>query len=223
MNKIDQISQEFLTALCNGNDHQALAIAQAALTQGINFHDLYLQVFQQALYEVGCLWENDQITIAQEHMATAITRRVMGQIYAQVTAHITPRRMFVSALGRSMVAACPANEYHDLGLRMVSDFLEHEGWQVYYLGANVPSEDIVQMVHTQRPNLVTLSITLHQSLMQTRDLIRAIRTLPNGAHTRVLVGGQAINHAPDMTARLGADYTAQDAREALYWAVETLE
>lgn len=220
MYKIDQIYQDFLTALCNGNDHQALAIAQAALMQGINFHDLYLQVFQQALYKVGCLWETGQMTIAQEHLATAITRRVMGQIYGQVTAHITARRMFVSAMGRTMVAACPADEYHDLGLRMVSDFLEHEGWQVYYLGANVPSEDIIQMVHTQRPNLVTLSITLHQSLMQTRDIIRAIRTLPNGTRTKILVGGQAISCAPDMTARLGADYTAHDARESLYWAVE---
>lgn len=220
MNKIEEIYQGFLSALCSGQDQQALAVAQAALAQGIDFHDLYIQVFQRALYEFGRLWEAGQVTSAQEHLATAITRRVMGQIYAQVTAQLTPRRMFMSALGRTMVASCPAGEYHDLGLRMVSDFLEREGWHVYYLGANVPSEDILQMVRSQRPRLVALSSTLHQSLMPMRDLIQAIRTLPDGAHIKVLIGGQAVQHTPDLTARLGADHTACDAREALYWVLE---
>lgn len=55
--------------------------AREALSEGSTLPALYVDVFRPALYEVGARWESNRLTVAQEHIATAITQFVMAQIY----------------------------------------------------------------------------------------------------------------------------------------------
>lgn len=210
--------QDYLSALQRGNNQQALQIARAALGQGLDMRELYLEVFQPAMYEVGRLWETNQLTVAQEHLATAMTQRVMAQIHAQIFGRPTPGRMVVSAMGRTLVAACVSGEQHELGLRMVSDFFEMEGWGVYYLGANVPARDVVRMVTSQKADLLALSVTTVSNLVNAGELIRAVRLSAMGPYVKILIGGQPFNRIPDLYSALGADFTAITAGEAVQLA-----
>jgi methanogenic corrinoid protein MtbC1 len=71
----------FLQAILAGQRAAAVQVAREALRDGTSLQSLYLDVFQPALYEVGARWEANQLTVAQEHIATAITQFVMAQIY----------------------------------------------------------------------------------------------------------------------------------------------
>jgi hypothetical protein len=67
-------AQVFLQAILTGQRYAAVQIAKEALRSGLSLEQLYIDVFQSALYEVGAGWESNRLTVAQEHVATAITQ-----------------------------------------------------------------------------------------------------------------------------------------------------
>jgi methanogenic corrinoid protein MtbC1 len=210
--KIAETYNGYISALRQGDRRLALQTARSALEDGVDIRDLYLGVFQPAMHEVGRLWEVTEITVAQEHLATAITQSVMAQLYSYIFSR--------SPIGRTMVATCIGGELHELGIRMVADFFEIEGWDVYYLGANMPIEDVISMVYEQQAELLAISVTLNSHVPRARDLIRALRNTDLGKSVKVLIGGQPINRSPEMFRAIGADMTASDAREAVQRAME---
>jgi len=211
---LHSVYDDYLEALKQGDRRQALRVAQKTLTEGTDIRDLYLDVFQPAMHEVGRLWETNQMTVAQEHLATAITQSVMAHLYGYVFAH--------TAVGRTLIATCIGGELHELGIRMVSDFFEMEGWEVYYLGANMPPDDVIRMATDRDADLLAISVTLNSHVPYARELIQAVRAAPIGAKLKIMVGGQPINRAPDLCKTMGADFTASNAREAVQLATEVL-
>jgi methanogenic corrinoid protein MtbC1 len=211
---IHTIYDDYVAALRDGDRRCALTIARTALNDGVDIRDLYMEVFQPAMHEIGRLWEVNELTVAQEHLATAITQSVMAQLYAHVFAR--------SPIGRTLVATCIGGELHELGIRMVADFFEIEGWDVYYLGANMPVEDIVTIVNDRHADLLAISVTLNNHVPRARELVSAVRKSPIGQQLKVLFGGQPVNRSPEIYKTVGADLTAPDARSAVKRAAEVV-
>ncbi|MCX7787440.1 MAG: cobalamin B12-binding domain-containing protein [Spirochaetes bacterium] len=112
-----------------------------------------------------------------------------------------------------MLVACIGKELHEIGARMVADFFELEGWDSYFIGANTPSESILQTVSDRRPDVVGLSVTLTVHLSELRSLVprlKAINPVP-----KILVGGYPFNLAPTLFKRVGADGYGADAESAV--------
>ena len=105
------MAQQYLSLLLLGQRHSASRIIMDAVEQGVPvpIQDLYLHVFQPSQYEIGRLWQSNQISVAQEHYCTAATQLIMSQLYS---------RIFSSQKnGRRLVAVCVAQELHELGVR----------------------------------------------------------------------------------------------------------
>lgn len=211
---IATIYQEYLEALRAGDRRRALGTARRGLEDGVDIRDLYLGVFQRSMYEIGQLWEANLLTVAQEHLATAITQSVMAQIYDLVVCR-PPN-------GYTLVATCLGGELHELGIRMVADFFELEGWEVYYLGANMPAEEIIPVLESRQAHLLAISVTLGGHVSQARDLIAAVRAAPVGSRVKIMIGGLPFNRSPEIAQTIGADFTARDARAAVRAAAEVL-
>ena len=185
-----------------------------ALERGDAIQDIYLHVFQPVQREVGRLWQTNQVHVAQEHYITAATQLIMSQLYPYVFG--AKRR------GRRVVAACVGGELHEIGMRMVADFFEMEGWDTYYLGANTPKRAILHAIDEQQPDVLALSATMTFHISDVTGLIARVR-----AHTRaqtssraaarpyILVGGYPFVLSPDLWERVGADGYARDAQEAV--------
>ncbi|UQA56191.1 cobalamin B12-binding domain-containing protein [Polyangium aurulentum] len=197
----------YLDALERGDRRRALAVVKQGVAAGCHIRDIYLYVLQPAMYEIGRLWELNQLTVAQEHLATAITQSVMAHFYADVFVR--------SPNGRTMLATCTGSEQHQLGIRMVADFFEMEGWNVYFLGANVPPGGVVEMVEERKADLVAISITLPTHLAHLRAMIAALRCSSGSARAKIMVGGQPLYATGETAASLGADLMPRDAREAI--------
>ena len=113
----------YLQAVLAGSRMAALTVAREALRDGLSVIDLYVEVLQAALYEVGRLWETNRITVAHEHAATAITQFVMAQMYDSLertqsgtrTILLTGLEGELHSVGALMVAAGFANKGY-LGL-----------------------------------------------------------------------------------------------------------
>lgn len=204
---VHAVYADYINALIDGNRRMALKVAHESLAAGLSITSLYLHVLQPAMHEIGRLWEARQLSVADEHLATAITQAVMSQLYDA----FCPR----PPTGYTIVATSVGGELHELGIRMVADFFDLAGWKVYYLGANVPDSDIVRIVNERRADVLAVSVTLSKHLLQTRRVINAVRNSPIGARIKIIVGGQPFNRVPDLYQSLGADMTAVDAQQAV--------
>lgn len=105
------------------------------------------------MWRIGCLWSEGAITVADEHLATALTHRVLASVYGSSLGYVTVRP------GRILLATVEGQR-HSLGLRMAADVLELGGYEVIYLGGDVPLDSLVDTVAARDPDLVGLSSTL---------------------------------------------------------------
>lgn len=203
----EEVRTRYLDAILDGSRREAFGVVELARAEGMGIRVLYLDVFQPAMREIGRLWQENRITVADEHLATAITQASMARLYEELF-RATPEP------GPLLVAACADQERHELGLRMICDVLEMEGWDTVFLGASVPVEDLVEMVRVRRPQVVALSASIAPHVGRVREAIRAIRASDGGASPLIAVGGRAFVDDPALAQRLGADLTAKDAVEA---------
>lgn len=203
----EQVRDDYLRALLAGSRRDAMSVVDGAVQDGMGIRPLYLEVFQPVMREIGRLWQDNRITVADEHLATAITQAAMARLYDQLfSGGAQP--------GPLLVAACADQERHELGLRMICDVLEMEGWDTIFLGASVPVEDLVQMVTERKPEVVALSASIAPHVARVRAAIDGIRAaVPEGGPV-IVVGGRAFADDAALATRLGADLTAADAVEA---------
>lgn len=193
----------YLKALLGGDPVAARLVVESALAAGFALRRMYVEVFQEALYEVGRLWENGEASVAQEHLATATTRTLAARLWVAAPA--------VREAGRKALLATTEDELHSLGVRFIADFLEEEGWTVLELGASTPTDELVRSVQGQGVDLVCLSTTLTSNLVRAKAAIAALRRLDGSA--LIAVGGHAYHDDPRLYERLGADLYARDAGE----------
>ncbi len=203
-----ELHHEYLAAVRAGDRRRAFQVVDALVQRGCTLQTLYLQVFQPTLRDIGQLWERDELTVAQEHLATAITQTAMARLYAR----------FFDACpapsGPRLVAACPEGERHEIGLRMVCDLLECEGWDTDFVGASVPLESFVALVRERRPEAVALSASISPHVPALAATVAALREAHLPRMPLILVGGRPFLDDPALAAAVGADATARDAEEA---------
>jgi methanogenic corrinoid protein MtbC1 len=191
----------FVHALLAGNRNAALNVAKEFLAQGQTVPDVYLEVLQPAMYEIGRLWEANQIMVAREHMATAITQYVMGQLFPLLLQASRPTR------GTAVVAGVQG-ELHQLGALMVSDVLEGDGRQVRFLGSNMPHSGIIDAIKQEQATLLGISTTILFNVPKALELIQSVRDTFSGV--RVLVGGAAFKSADLLWKEVAADAFVPD-------------
>lgn len=198
----------YLRALRAGDRRGAFAVIDAARAAGLDLGAIYMHVFQPALREIGRLWQENEITVADEHLATAITQAAMARVYEQAVT-------WTRTQAHTIVAACVDTERHEVGLRMLCDLLECEGWDATYLGATVPTASLVAMVRARRPDVLALSAALPPHLPRLREAISAVREALGDDAPLILAGGRALGDDLALATRLGADLTAVDAADAV--------
>ena len=197
------MSQSLLAGERAGAEAQVLA----AMREGAALVDVSVDLLQPALYHVGALWQQNRITVAQEHLATSIAQTAMVTGFA--AADMAPPN------GRTAAFACVQDNLHTLGLRMVSDAFELAGWDVSFLGADVPNRDLVDFCDAERPELLGLSVSMPPQLPLLRALIERLRAELGNAAPQVVVGGLLVSQLEAAAHTLGADAWFRDAREAM--------
>ncbi len=181
-------------------------ILKAVQEDKIPVQDIYLHVFQPCQREVGLLWQTGRISVAQEHFCTAATQLCMSQLY--------PFIFGSEKNGKIAVITCAQGELHEVGVRMVADLLEMNGWDAFYLGANVPISSVLEFVKEKQPDMIGISATITGHLPQVKDLISQIRQIEN-KKTCIMVGGYPFNVSPNLFRELGADAHSTDAKIAI--------
>lgn len=202
-----EMAKKYLKFLLDGDRQSASQLILRSVENGMSIKNIYLDVFQQSQYEIGRLWQINEISVAQEHFCTAATQLIMSQLY--------PRIFSGERKGLTMVGACINGDLHELGIRIVSDFFEMEGWNTFYLGANMPDEGIIDTVKKRKADILALSVTFTPNVGKVKQLIKKIHASEIGRATKIIVGGYPFNTARDLWKEIDADGYASNAQEAL--------
>jgi MerR family transcriptional regulator, light-induced transcriptional regulator len=145
----------------------------------------YDRLIQPALDALGARWERDEITVADEHLVTALTEQLLADIHHRG-----------SGVGPvAVVASTPDNE-HRVGAGMVADALRHAGWQVQLLASGSDYAEIVRACTQHGAGLLALSAGLELELAELDDDLVRLREAV-GEHTTILVGGGPVLRRPD--------------------------
>ncbi|WP_437496680.1 cobalamin B12-binding domain-containing protein [Sorangium sp. So ce1099] len=182
----------FAAALLTGNYVAARGVLHAALGDGLGH--IYERIVVPALQEVGTLWYENRITVADEHLASAVAQTAVASLYPLIR---------WPAAGPRAVVGCADPELHTFGARMLADLLALDGWQTTYMGGRISSLSGLEDLDLREVRLVAVSITLEVHMPSTRALIQRVREQAPGA--KVLAGGRAVAAQPDAAQLLGAD------------------
>jgi len=210
VNEADQLgalAHRYLNLLIQGRRREALESITDASEDGASISEIYLEVLQPVLRETGRLWHRNELDIHQTNFISASTELAMSLLYPLIFAGYKKNR--------HMLAACVQNELHQIGLRMVSDLFELDGWYAYAIGANVPEESIVRAVVSQETDVLAVSITMTSHLTALERLVERVKQTRSAGNVRIMVGGFPFLAFPDLWKRIGADGTAPDATAAV--------
>ena len=202
----DDVRDAYLGALLASDLTGARAVLDDAIAAGLPVRSIYLDVLQPTLYEVGRRWSHAEMSIAQEHLATAATQSAMARLAESLSEG--SRRVRPG----TAVVACASDELHAVGGRMVADFLEADGWRVVFLGQLTPGTGLAALAAEQGARLVAVSAALPERVPQVAEVCAELRGLDPAPF--VLVGGQAFGGSAERALRTGADAYAEDAEAA---------
>jgi methanogenic corrinoid protein MtbC1 len=199
----ERVRDELWGAVVDCDEYAAVTTIFAAVDAGVDPETILLEVIAPVQQKVGAEWAANRITVAQEHAATAINDRVIAAL-AQHPASRSVRRA-----GRVTVA-CVDGEWHALPARLLAETLRLRGWQVDFLGAQVPTPHLIAHLHQTGPDVAALSCSIPTRLPTAHAAITACQA----AGVAVLAGGAAFGVDGRYARRLGADAWAPNARAA---------
>jgi MerR family transcriptional regulator, light-induced transcriptional regulator len=202
-----RLAARYLLALLEGDRTRASRLILDAVQGSASVPELSLLVLLPAQQEVGRMWQADEINVAEEHFATSTTKTMLAQL--RLRAPLRERN------GKTLLAAAVMGNQHEVGLQVVADFFEMDGWRVIQLGSDMPIPDLVQAVEFYQPDVLALSASLHTQLGTLTETIKAVRRGQRGAAVKILVGGRALDEATDLARQFGADGYAVDPHAAV--------
>lgn len=197
--------REYMDLLFSKKTHQTLALIQDFIKRGIPISDIYVEILAESMRRIGELWHTSKITVDTEHYCTSVTQMAMVQMY--------PALFESERKHKTLLCACPGSELHEMGARMVADLFENDGWDSIYLGAAVPEDALLCSIRENQPDLLALSVTMPQHLIDCRSVIEAVRKefpdLP------IAVGGKAFESTDSIWKQWAVDIYTSDARALL--------
>lgn len=201
----------FLQLLINMDSEKADEYIQNQINDGKSIKEIYLEIIQPTLYQVGDLWQKKIISVAKEHYITALMQNIIGKFYPMLFSRKQKSR-------HTITAVCAGNELHEIGLRMVVDFFEISGWDTIFLGSNIPIEMVVDQLIEFPTDVLAISATTISQLIDLKKLVDQIKKKKELSHIKILVGGKVFNETPNLWKTIGADLYASDPEQAILLA-----
>jgi len=181
-----EFAEQMSEVLCAGDGLRSAAVVDEALAEGLSPTDIQSLVIAPAMVRIGELWESGVVTVAEEHLATSISQRVLIKLFAVMKATHSQE---VHA-GQRIVLAAIQGQHHVLGLRMIADVLETAGFDVFYLGADTPVGSLRSFIAKHQPSVVGLTFGTSVDVGWLADSLWAIHQVAPEA--RIMLGGSAV-------------------------------
>ena len=159
-----------------------------------------LDLLQRGVAEVGNLWYRNDVTVQQEHFCSELVVRRLESLVMAAPPPTRPGRI---------LAVCPPGESHVISLLLVTFLLRRRGWEVVYLGANVPVERLEITVEVTKPQLVILAAQQLHSAATLMEMAQALHQ----QDIAVAYGGLVFNLLPELRSRIAGHFLGEQLEQ----------
>ncbi len=204
---IPELFKQYMEHLFNGKRCEARELIMAAQDRGVAASKLLVNIVWPAMQQVDKLYRENQISSIMEHMATRINRMIADQLQGLLARK--PKS------GQRMVVVCGDGQIEELGAQMTADLFEAEGWSIWFIGAGIAHDEILQFVGKITPDILCLYGTQPADVPGIRKLIGYIRDVGVCAEMQILATGGVFNRAEGLAEEVKADLFAPDVRSAM--------
>lgn len=134
------------------------------------------------LENIGDMWKTGEIRIVNEHVSSAVIRKILTSL---IDNNAVPTN------APSIIIATPKGQLHELGALMIAVIASADGWNVTYMGPDLPAEEIAAAIDRLHPKVVALSIVYpNDDFTLDKEMAKLKKLLNNG--TRILAGGRSV-------------------------------
>ena len=189
---VDELREAWLAACMEFDDLAANRILDQAFSLAAP-ELISTEVLQKGIAQIGEGWYRGRVSVQQEHFATAIASRRLNSLLAATTPPTRPE---------PLLAACPPGEEHDFVLLLVSFLLRRGGWEVVYLGANVPLQELDVTLQDVSPRLVISTAQMLTSAASLREMSGFVTS----QGVAFAYGGGIFKHIPSLTRRISGHF-----------------
>ena len=201
-----KISKEYLEIALRGDvEGIASLIEQSLKKSNIEPKDLYHSVLLPAQHKVTELWEKGKIGVAEEHLVTQITLKQLTYLSSLVA----PK----TKINKRVAVTAVEGDPYLIQTQIIADVFREDGWNVNYLGANTPIEDLMEFVKERAVDVVAVSASLEYVLPRVKKLVQLLKKLENPPI--IILSGKAVVSNRDYFAGMSVDCIAEDSRKAL--------
>lgn len=199
--QIDQLRQEWVAA-CLAFERRAAERILANAFALFNAETVSIEVLQKGLVEIGQGWYDGNVTVQQEHFASALSVQRLEMLVAATPAPTRSERI--------IVATAPG-DFHVFGPLLMTFLLRQRGWDVVYLGADVPAFELETTIKQVHPELIIVSAQLLHTAAALQELALAV-----GSYGVALAfGGQVFNQMPGLRQRIPGHFLGETLEAAV--------
>jgi methanogenic corrinoid protein MtbC1 len=174
-------------------------------SEELTVRSLYKDYLIPSIGLFECPFQEEPLCIWREHVKTSIVRTIVEVVYPYV---LKEKR---KAIGKKIIMTCPSQEYHELPLRIVSDWFELNGFHTIFAGGNTPLKSLIKAIEFENPDYLALSVSNTYNLYRMQDLIDAMKKAKKDL--KIIVGGIAFEINPEFLKKLPIDFYLKNLDE----------
>ncbi len=201
INTIEDLQQKWIEYCLDFDEPHAEQILSLAFAQ-FPLETVLSEVILPSLNEVGELWYQGEVTVQQEHFISEVA---INKIQTLITAAPNPVHT------QRIMISCAPGEQHTIVILIITLLLRHRGWDVVYLGANVPNNDLIKFIKDTKPALAVLNAS---RLSTAAELLSTLNILIEN-QIPATYGGWIFEQIPELVKIMPATYLGEKLPEAI--------
>ena len=206
---MNQNYEYFLEALNHLDKEACVSLVYDWMNNGMQVEILYEEILVRALSNLSDIEENPNHKIWVEHTQSSIVRTIIEMIHP----FILKQRKANLSLKAAVI--CPDQEQHELGARMINDYLVLHGVQSYFVGRDTPRREFVDMIQTMNLDVVAISVTNYYHISEVKKTIELINQ--STSDITLLVGGRAVHNNPGQFNHIPNVVELSSSRDLFNW------
>lgn len=207
MNSSDAI-RIVLDMILEGKKDEAVALLNAyALEYG--YRSIVKTILEPILKEIGNRWSKEHLSLAQGYVAGKVAEEILLRLKDEESLSTA-----VTTLKGPVILGNIEDDYHSLGRKMVSIFLEAAGWKVIDLGNDVTAKSFVDEATASGARIIGVSAMMYTTAANITKVRAELDKRGLSNYIQLAVGGAVFKMRPELAQKVGGDGTAGDAFEA---------
>ena len=196
-------ADKLFSALTAHNENDAKKIVDAVQSM-FDLKEIFFEIFYPCLYEIGEAWYRGEIRIATEHFASAFIRAILMNLLQAFP---------IYSNAPTILIGCAPEEFHEIAPLMLSVLLRREGYQVEFLGADLPVDDLVAYAEDTSPEMIILSAGFEETARPLFKMQKLLNELPS--QPKFGFGGRYFNENEDALKDMQGFFLGHNLNEAI--------